>query len=86
MNGQHHLDTGVTAGAVLAYLQREADLDGLVTVSQGEVAAAIGCSQPNVGLHIRNLAAAGLIAPTGRVQGVVNHAIVAYQLSEEAMA
>lgn len=77
---------GVTAGAVLAYLLREADLDGLVTVSSEEVGRAVGISEAAAGVHLRNLVDRGLISPAGRVKGVQHHAIIAYQLSDEAMA
>lgn len=76
---------GVTAGAVLAYLQREADLDGLVTVSQAEIGDHLGVSIVAAGEHLRNLRDAGLIAAAGRTQGVRYHPILAYQLSDEAM-
>jgi predicted ArsR family transcriptional regulator len=76
---------GVTVGAVLAYLQREADLDGLVTVSSAEIGEEVGTSGVNAAVHLRALTDAGLISPAGRVKGVKGHPILAYQLSDEVM-
>ena len=82
----HHRAPGVTAGAVLAYLQREADLDGLATVSSGEIGTALGVTAEGARHHLSALAEAGLIAQAGRTQGVKGHAIMAYQLSDEVLS
>lgn len=74
-----------TRQAILEYLVREADLDGLVTVSQEEIGAAAGITQSHVADYLAALVADGVMARAGRVK-VKNHAIVAYQLSESVMA
>src|SRR5690606_10537341 len=74
---------GVMAGAVLAYLQREADLDGLATVSSGEIGTALGVTAGSAQRHLSALAEAGLITQAGHTRGVKGYAIMAYQLSDE---
>lgn len=74
---------GLTIGAVLAYLQQEADLDGLATVSMVEMGEALGVTPQVIGHHLQGLVAEGLISREGRTSGVKGHSISAYQLSEE---
>jgi predicted ArsR family transcriptional regulator len=74
---------GVTKGAVLAYLQQEADMDGLATVSTVEMGEALEVSPVAVGQHLRALVSEGLISHAGRTSGIKAHSISAYQLSEE---
>lgn len=74
---------GVTRGHVLAYLSREADLDGLVTVSETEVAQALGIAQVTAHYHFDSLRDAGLLTQVGRVARTSRGGrVVAYQLSE----
>lgn len=72
-----------TRAAILEYLIREADLDGLVTVSRDEVAAALGISRTVVGHHIHRLVSEGLLVRDGW-GGTPHYPIAAYLIREDA--
>lgn len=80
----HRAPTGVTRQAVLEYLMREADMDGLVTVSEREVGEVLGITGQAAGSHIRNLADDGQLTliPGGAGYMAMN----AIQLSESVFA
>lgn len=75
---------GVTRQAVLEYLVREADMDGLVIVREQDVADSLDCCQKNVSRHIHNLAADGFLTvePAGSGYKSLN----AIQLAEAVFA
>ena len=74
---------GATRQAILDYLVREADLDGVVTLSTASVGEAFGITPGSAALHMRNLVVDGAIRYRGRVQGVSHHPIAEYQLLGE---
>jgi predicted ArsR family transcriptional regulator len=78
---------GVTRQAVLEYLTREADMDGLVTVAEQEIGDALGISQASVSWHVQSLAGDGVLAIVGRAEKSTRGCPVnAIQLSEEVYA
>lgn len=54
-------DLGATRRAVIDFLLREADMDGLVIVSEREIGEVVGVSQGTASYHIRKLVAEGLL-------------------------
>lgn len=77
---------GVTRQAVLDYLIREADMDGLVTVSELEIGAAVGVARGTIPAHLNSLRADGLLEVVGRTSGVKAHSVNAIQLAESVFA
>lgn len=75
---------GETRHLVLECLIREADMDGLVTLSESEIGAVVGVSRTAVNIHLHSLAAEGVLAivPNGSGYKSLN----AIQLSEAVCA
>lgn len=73
-----------TRQAVLDYLVRAADLDGLVTVAQREIANDLGLNQTTIGKAVRRLAADGVLSI--QHDGGGYKSLAAIQLAESVIA
>lgn len=75
---------GATRASVLAYLVREADLDGVVILPYREIGAALDISIGSVGFHVRNLAAEGLL--THDSDATEHNGMTVIQLADEVLS
>jgi predicted ArsR family transcriptional regulator len=69
---------GQTRDAVLAYLVREADMDGVATTTSAQIAAAIGGTTSNANSHLHNLIADGSILRVEQVERAWNEETHSY--------
>lgn len=60
----------VNRASVLAYIQREADLDGVSTINSVEAAAVLGVSQAPIRDHVYRLAEQGVLSIVEVQKGV----------------
>lgn len=72
--------------AVLDHMIREADMDGVVTISGFEVGRAVGISQATASHHLRALVCDGLLTAVGRTDGIRGRSVLIFRLNEDVMA